>query len=105
LFPRYGNANLTSVYDSALGTHSAYSGAVNPAYGLDTTNYQDLFGVALPTMTAYESPGVSGSFLRPLAKRLPAATQITTVKDDSPSLYWRLGDLFGPTAADGSGNN
>jgi RHS repeat-associated protein len=102
LTPRYGLTSLTTSDDATVGTHSNYTGYTDPAKGLPTVSSADLWGMGQQSTSTYESVGTG--FLRPIAKRLPAATQHHVVRDDTPALYWHLGEMRSPTFYDSSPN-
>ena len=99
LAPRYGLA--TSSTDPDLRSTATEYAA--PETGLATKTVVDPGGLRHSTEVGYEPTG--SGYRRRTARRLPAISYDGEVRADTPSAYWRLGDLVGPTVVDSSGNN
>jgi RHS repeat-associated protein len=91
--PRYGLATSTTTDDSggatpASSTAQRYTdGGLDPVYGLVTAAITDPTGLALTTLTGYETPATG--YLRRLSTTMPAGGQTTYA-------WW--GDTENPTA-------
>jgi RHS repeat-associated protein len=91
LNPNYGLLTSTTDPDSKV-TATEYSDAasgIGPHYALTTATVADPAGLNLRTTTTYETPG-AGSYLRRVARTLPAGNTTTTVN---------YAGTEGPTAA------
>ena len=89
--PNYGLATQSVDADGKV-TATSYSDStdgIGPQYGLPTAVTDDPNGLNLATTTKYETPG-PGSYLRVVAKSLPATNQTT---------YTNYGGTSGPIAA------
>jgi RHS repeat-associated protein len=82
LSPAY-NLPTTSIDADSKTTTTSYNdgGHIGPQYGLVTATTQDPAGANLTTSVTYEDPTTSGTYLRAIAKTLPAGNTTT-------SCYW-----------------
>ncbi len=77
--PNYGNVTKTTDPDGKV-TQTSYVDAANgidPKFRLPTVVTQDPAGANLQTKTTYESPSGAASYMRRIAKTMPAGNQTT----------------------------
>jgi RHS repeat-associated protein len=105
LRPRFGLATATTTDEDRASTPSSASASKfsRPELGLPSGATQDPGGLNLTTETLHERLG--NGYLRPRAKKLPAASYESVVRGDGAIGHWRLDEPVGvASAADSSGN-
>lgn len=105
LSPRLGIATVTTTDENHASAPAPVSttSLSRPELGLDSAVTQNPGGLNLTTETLQERPG--NGYLRPRAKKLPAATYESVVRTDGAVGHWRLDEPTAvTTVGDSSGN-
>lgn len=77
LKPGFGVQTSQTAYDSLLGNVTTATTYTRPEYGLVASTTLDPTGLNYQSLSTYETPGASGSFMRQTSKTLPGGGTTT----------------------------
>ena len=105
--PGFFYATKTTVDDNGTGvpssavTESRFDEGLDPVYGIATSSTVDPTGLALKTLSAFETPG-SGSLLRRTRRTLPAFASAPTTSNSTTYSYYAITDTAANPCVAGS---